>query len=105
YSYDGSLCRSNQGIMEFVEMFKAPEHEPGVFPRFLGSIGANTIITGGMGQRAIDLFKNQNIEVILGAAGNIKEVLDVFLNGDLYSHGTPCTHEHGEGDHHHHHHN
>jgi len=24
YSYDGSLCRSNQGIMEFVEMFKAP---------------------------------------------------------------------------------
>ncbi|MBV1911874.1 MAG: PrkA family serine protein kinase [Kangiellaceae bacterium] len=24
YSYDGALCRSNQGIMEFVEMFKAP---------------------------------------------------------------------------------
>jgi len=24
YSYDGSLCRANQGIMEFVEMFKAP---------------------------------------------------------------------------------
>jgi serine protein kinase len=24
YSYDGSLCRSNQGLMEFVEMFKAP---------------------------------------------------------------------------------
>jgi serine protein kinase len=24
YSYDGSLCRANQGVMEFVEMFKAP---------------------------------------------------------------------------------
>lgn len=24
YSYDGSLCRANQGMMEFVEMFKAP---------------------------------------------------------------------------------
>ncbi len=24
YSYAGALCRSNQGIMEFVEMFKAP---------------------------------------------------------------------------------
>jgi serine protein kinase len=24
YSYSGSLCRANQGIMEFVEMFKAP---------------------------------------------------------------------------------
>ena len=24
YNYSGSLCRSNQGMMEFVEMFKAP---------------------------------------------------------------------------------
>ena len=24
YSYDGALCRANQGLMEFVEMFKAP---------------------------------------------------------------------------------
>jgi len=24
YSYSGALCRSNQGLMEFVEMFKAP---------------------------------------------------------------------------------
>jgi len=24
YNYSGSLCRSNQGLMEFVEMFKAP---------------------------------------------------------------------------------
>ncbi|HQY70536.1 MAG TPA: PrkA family serine protein kinase, partial [Pseudomonadales bacterium] len=24
YSYSGALCRANQGIMEFVEMFKAP---------------------------------------------------------------------------------
>ena len=24
YSYSGGLCRSNQGLLEFVEMFKAP---------------------------------------------------------------------------------
>ncbi|STU68166.1 Serine protein kinase (prkA protein) [Klebsiella pneumoniae subsp. ozaenae] len=24
YGYSGALCRANQGIMEFVEMFKAP---------------------------------------------------------------------------------
>ena len=24
YSYSGALCRANQGVMEFVEMFKAP---------------------------------------------------------------------------------
>ncbi len=24
YSYSGALCRANQGLMEFVEMFKAP---------------------------------------------------------------------------------
>ncbi|HBS32611.1 MAG TPA: PrkA family serine protein kinase, partial [Parvularcula sp.] len=24
YSYSGGLCRANQGLLEFVEMFKAP---------------------------------------------------------------------------------
>jgi len=24
YSYSGALCKANQGLMEFVEMFKAP---------------------------------------------------------------------------------
>lgn len=75
-----------------VEHVMAPPHAPGVLPRFLGEQNINTIITGGMGQRAIDLFKAQNIDVILGARGSIAENLSVFLEGNLMSNGSPCVH-------------
>lgn len=89
------------GKISDVEIIKAPPHQPGLLPKFLGELNVNTIITGGMGQRAIDLFKEQNIEVLLGASGPIKEVLDIYLNGDLYSTGSPCVHDH-EHEHHNH---
>ncbi len=74
------------------EYVKAPPHQPGLLPRFLGDLNVNVIITGGMGQRAIDLFKSQEIEVILGARGKIEDNLNEYLGGDLESKGSPCQH-------------
>jgi len=74
-----------------------PQHAPGVFPAFLAEQGANVIITGGMGARAIGLFKENNIDVILGAVGSIDENLKVFLEGELASTGSACTHDHDDG--------
>ena len=73
-----------------------PEHAPGVFPAFLGGKGVNTVITGGMGGRAVELFKQQNIDVILGASGLIDTVLNVFLEGELASTGSICAHHGGD---------
>ena len=56
-----------------------PEHVPGAFPAFLAGQGATTIITGGMGGRAVDLFKQNGIDVILGASGAIEDNLKTFL--------------------------
>ena len=78
-----------------------PPHAPGVLPRFLGEHRVTTIITGGMGARAVELFKSQDIDVILGATGTITENLMTFLEGELASSGSICNHEHGEGHHHH----
>lgn len=36
------------------EVLDAPEHAPGVFPKFIAENNINVVITGGMGQRAID---------------------------------------------------
>lgn len=47
---------------------------------------------------AINLFKTQNIDVILGATGNITENLNTFLEGQLASTGSACTHDHGNYD-------
>ncbi len=69
-----------------------PEHVPGSFPAFLAEQGANIIITGGMGGRAVSLFKEQNIDVILGANGTISDIIRVFLEGELESTGSECNH-------------
>ena len=73
-----------------------PKHEPGVLPAFLANQGINVIITGGMGQMAVDLFNKQGIDVILGASGLITINLNEFLNGLLSTKGSSCKHEHGE---------
>lgn len=71
-----------------------PAHEPGVIPKFVGENKATVIITGGMGGMAIDLFKQQGIDVILGAKGTIAETLSTYIEGELASTGSACTHEH-----------
>lgn len=81
------------------EILVAPEHAPGVFPRFIAANNINVVITGGMGQRAIDLIKGNGGEVILGAQGNIEDILKVYLEGELYSKGSACAHHHHDHDH------
>jgi len=78
------------------ELLETPKHAPGVFPNFLASNNVNTIITGGMGRMAIELFKTNNIEVILGARGNIIDNLNEYLGGTLESSGDACNHHHND---------
>lgn len=49
------------------EQLVPPPHEPGVLPEWLKTIGATDVITGGMGQRAIQLCLNNNVNVFVGA--------------------------------------
>lgn len=81
------------------EFVTPPPHAPGVIPKFLGDYGIHTIITGGMGQMAINIFNSNDIEVILGAKGCIEDNLKVYLQGVLKSTGSACTHNHGDHDH------
>lgn len=70
-----------------------PPHEPGVLPRWLHEQGANVIIAGGMGQRAISLFQQNQIEVITGAPSLEPETLvESYLNNSLESGGNLCDH-------------
>lgn len=82
------------------EEIASPEHKPGVFPNFLASQGVNVVIGCGMGKAAIEIFKEKNIEVIIGASGNAKDSVISYLLGELKSKGSACTHNHnGEGHH------
>ena len=68
-------------------------HRPGVMPRFIRDIGANVIVAGGMGPKAIDMFHGFDIDVATGATGAVEEVLGAYLRGE-HRGVVPCAHDH-----------
>jgi predicted Fe-Mo cluster-binding NifX family protein len=79
------------------ESIPNPGHKPGFLPNFLKDMGVNVIISGGMGEGAIDIFNEKGIEVILGASGDSKDTANAYLKGTLKSTGSVC-HEHQHHD-------
>jgi predicted Fe-Mo cluster-binding NifX family protein len=75
------------------EMIGAPPHQPGMLPGWLAKKGADTIIAGGMGVRAQQLFAMQNIRVVIGAMTETPEtVAKAFLEGTLETGPNICDH-------------
>lgn len=71
----------------------APPHEPGLLPPWLAEQGANLIIAGGMGQRAISLFAGHGIQVITGApAESPEQLVEAYLAGTLQAGQNVCDH-------------
>lgn len=71
----------------------APPHQPGLLPPWLAKKGVTTIIAGGMGHRALDLFAEQGIEVITGAPSQTPEKLVLaHLSGTLQVGANTCDH-------------
>ncbi|MGD9058426.1 MAG: NifB/NifX family molybdenum-iron cluster-binding protein [Desulfobacterales bacterium] len=70
-----------------------PPHEPGVLPSWLHELGADVIIAGGMGQRAVSLFNENGIKVITGAPELEPEALVTnYLDNTLMTGVNVCDH-------------
>jgi len=70
-----------------------PAHEPGVLPPWLHENGVNVIIAGGMGQRAQQLFTQNDIKVVVGASsGTPEELVSAFLQDTLQTGDNICDH-------------
>jgi predicted Fe-Mo cluster-binding NifX family protein len=76
-----------------VERIPNPGHKPGFLPVFLNDRGVNVIVSGGMGQSAIQLFNQFNIEVIVGVSGTTRAAVEQYAEGTLKSTGSVC-HQH-----------
>ncbi|MEA3280201.1 MAG: NifB/NifX family molybdenum-iron cluster-binding protein [Thermodesulfobacteriota bacterium] len=75
------------------EILIPPAHEPGVLPRWLHEQGANVIIAGGMGQRAVDLFTQNNISVVVGAPSlEPEELVKSYIDNTLATGDNVCDH-------------
>jgi len=70
-----------------------PAHAPGVLPKWLAEEGAEIIIAGGMGRRAQDLFAEQGIRTVVGAAAQAPEdLVAAYVAGTLESGDNLCDH-------------
>ena len=72
------------------------QHAPGVVPGFIRNQGADVMLTGGMGRRAIGFFRQYGIEAVTGASGVVRHALEQYLGGELQG-AEPCREslEHG----------
>lgn len=74
-----------------------PGHEVGSIPKFISEQGAECMIVGGIGHRAIDFFNQYGIEVIRGIVGNIEDVIKKVLEGTLEGGENICSPGGGKG--------
>ena len=74
-------------------------HAPGQVPAFIHSQGADVMLAGGMGRRAVSFFQQYGIEAVTGASGTVRQAVQSYLGGDLQG-AEPCA----ESQHHHHYH-
>jgi len=94
-----------------VEAVKNPFYEShgqaGEVPNFIHSLGADVIISGGMGPKAIGFFQQLGIQAFTGASGIVGDVIKNYMSGQIDG-AAPCsdhspthhidTHEHDEAE-------
>jgi len=70
------------------ELVDSPGHQPGLLPVWLAEEGASAVIASGMGSRAQALFRENHIQVIIGALGDdpgqivLDYIQDALATGD-----------------------
>ena len=75
------------------ELIPSPEHQPGLLPRWLAEKGVSVVIAGGMGPRALELFQQHSIKVVIGALeGDPEKAVLGYINGALATGDNVCDH-------------
>jgi len=78
-------------------------HEPGQIPEYINRLGAQALICGGMGRRAMSFFDQYGIKTAVLPQGSAEEAIRKFLAGEL-GEAEPCSGDHqghGHGEHEH----
>ena len=88
-----AMHKIENGEITSEEKLVPPPHEPGVLPKWLAEKGATDIIAGGMGQKAIQIFNANKVNVFVGAPTQVaKELVESFLKEELQLTSNYCDH-------------
>lgn len=76
------------------ERLTPPPHEPGVIPAWLADQGVDTVLAGGMGERAQAIFAAKGIKVVCGVpAGASEDLVRSYLTNTLTVTDNACSHD------------
>lgn len=90
----------NDTITE-TRMLQPPDHSPGAFPEWIHQNGGKIVIASGIGQRAVDIFQQQGIEVLMGVCpAPVEEIVKQYLTRSLETGQEACSGHHLHGHHH-----
>ena len=93
-----AILTEENGKIIAEEKIVPPPHEPGLLPIWLSEKGVTDIITGGMGQMAIQLFNQRGVNAFVGAPQlSSKELAEGHLSNTLRLRANYCNHEHHDG--------
>ncbi len=70
------------------------EHVPGAMPQWIATLGADVVITGGIGGRASAMLRAQGIDVLCVKPLSIELTIEAFLNQNLEVLSDQCSHDH-----------
>jgi predicted Fe-Mo cluster-binding NifX family protein len=79
------------------KVIENPGHHPGYLPQYLGQLGVNCIVAGGIGTRAMELFKIAGIETVSGVEGKIDVIIEKIVDGSLEGGESICKPGLGRG--------
>ena len=81
------------GVVTGKENIPSPEHQPGLLPGWLAERGVSVVIAGGMGPRALQLFEQNSIDVVIGAMENDPDkAVAKHIDGTLSTGDNVCDH-------------
>ncbi|MFC1594794.1 NifB/NifX family molybdenum-iron cluster-binding protein [Candidatus Omnitrophota bacterium] len=86
-----TLVDIEDGAVVKKETIENPGHQPGFIPQFLHEKGAQCIVAGGMGRRAIGFFYEFGIQTMVGISGSVDETIEKLVQGTLKSGQSMCS--------------
>ena len=92
-----TLADIEEGKLISKKVIDNPGHHPGYIPQYLSEKGVNCMVAGGMGMRAKELFKDVNIDIILGVEGKIDSIIDKIISDTLERGKSLCKPGAGKG--------
>ena len=83
-----------EGRIVAMETVPNPGREKVAVPIFVAEHAVTHVIASGIGDKAVGILRERDVEIFQGAVGNVDTVLERFLKGELKHHQVKCAGEH-----------